>query len=643
MAIFRKCSYASLAKLGAEADKAFSRLTKERDMFASKKRTSAALFGLLVVISLVAAACAQATPAATPTNFPVSTPLPPPATYTPGAAAAATVAPTVAPAATVAPAGQVNAFGVTLPADAAPPEKQFIRLMANERTVINFAEDVYNRTDYADMLATPLVRIDKNFEIVPAGAESWEVSSDGLSWTYHLDKNLKWSDGNPVIADDYVFTFQYQADPKHAWDFTWFWSPIKNWDKAVAGDVPVTDIGVKAVDDYTLQFTTELPAPYFAAQALYARPLSHKAFIKSGEFYDSNPATAVSSSPWILTEWTKGKQMVFSPNLKYTGKDKPYLEKIILVLGDASKDFVSYQANEVDLAANFTPADITLISNDPALSQEYHPGFGDFRTDYLGFDTYHAPFNDLKVRQAFAKAIDRASIINNIVHKQGIAAYSFLMPGFPDSSSDVLAKDDVNIFDPAAAKMLLADAGFPDGKGFPKLTLMLRQENDTNKAVANAIVGMLKDNLGVEVEVSNIDSKTFMADLNAHKTQFYMVSYGFDYLDASNMLGVWLSKGRHAWKNDPFDKLVNDATSFVGDPAQRSQMFKDAEKILVDDVGGIFLIHRTPGDIYRPYLKGSELEPDKTGVATWHWPAPEDISTLTLTLYISKDVDQYRK
>jgi ABC-type transport system substrate-binding protein len=643
LAIFRKCSYASLAKLGAEADKAFSRLTKERDMFASKKRTSAALFGLLVVISLIASGCAQATPAATPTNFPVSTPLPPPATYTPGAAAAATVAPTVAPAATVAPAGQVNAFGVTLPADAAPPEKQFIRLMANERTVINFAEDVYNRTDYADMLATPLVRIDKNFEIVPAGAESWEVSSDGLSWTYHLDKNLKWSDGNPVIADDYVFTFQYQADPKHAWDFTWFWSPIKNWDKAVAGDVPVTDIGVKAVDDYTLQFTTELPAPYFAAQALYARPLSHKAFIKSGEFYDSNPATAVSSSPWILTEWTKGKQMVFSPNLKYTGKDKPYLEKIILVLGDASKDFVSYQANEVDLAANFTPADITLISNDPALSQEYHPGFGDFRTDYLGFDTYHAPFNDLKVRQAFAKAIDRASIINNIVHKQGIAAYSFLMPGFPDSSSDVLAKDDVNIFDPAAAKMLLADAGFPDGKGFPKLTLMLRQENDTNKAVANAIVGMLKDNLGVEVEVSNIDSKTFMADLNAHKTQFYMVSYGFDYLDASNMLGVWLSKGRHAWKNDPFDKLVNDATSFVGDPAQRSQMFKDAEKILVDDVGGIFLIHRTPGDIYRPYLKGSELEPDKTGVATWHWPAPEDISTLTLTLYISKDVDQYRK
>ena len=543
-------------------------------MFRSKKRHSAAWFGVLVVISLIAAACAQATPAPIPTNLPVSTNLPAPATYTPNAGpaatTAATVAPTSAPAATAAPAGNVNAWGVTLPADAAPASQQFIRLLATEGKNINFAESVYNRTGYDDMLATPLVRINKNFEIVPAGAESWEVSTDGLNWTYHLDKKLTWSDGNPVVADDYVFTFQYQADPKHAWDFTWFWSPIKNWDDAVAGKVPVTDIGVKAIDDYTLQFTTSTPAPYFPAQALYARPLSHKAFVKSGEFYDNNPATAVSSSPWILTEWTKGKQMVFGPNLKYTGKEKPYLEKIIILLGDASKDFVSYQANEVDLAANFTPADISTITADPQLSKEYHPGFGDFRTDYLGFDSYHAPFNDLKVRQAFAKAIDRTSIINNIVHRQGIAAYSFLMPGFPDSSSTDLAKEDVNKFDPAAAQKLLADAGFPGGKGFPKVTLDLRNENDLNKAVANAMAGMLKDNLGVQVDVTNIaDSKTFMDQLNKHTLQFYMVSYGFDYFDASNMLGVWLSKGRHAWKNGRFvDVLVMGRLANGGSPAR---------------------------------------------------------------------------
>ena len=121
-------------------------------MFQSKKRHSAAWFGVLVVISLIAAACAQATPAPTATNLPVSTNLPAPATYTPNAGPAATVAPTSAPAATAAPAGNVNAWGVTLPADAAPASQQFIRLLATEGKNINFAESVYNRTTYDDML-----------------------------------------------------------------------------------------------------------------------------------------------------------------------------------------------------------------------------------------------------------------------------------------------------------------------------------------------------------------------------------------------------------------------------------------------------------------------------------------------------------
>jgi peptide/nickel transport system substrate-binding protein/oligopeptide transport system substrate-binding protein len=122
-----------------------------------------------------------------------------------------------------------------------------------------------------------------------------------------------------------------------------------------------------------------------------------------------------------------------------------------------------------------------------------------------------------------------------------------------------------------------------------------------------------------------------------------MISYGFDYLDASNMLGIWVSTGRHAWKNDQFDKLVADASSFTGDPAKRSQMFKDAEKILVDDVGGIFIYHQTPGNIYKPYLVGSELEADKVGMAAWHWPGLEDIGMLMPTTYISQDAPKDRK
>ena len=152
--------------------------------------------------------------------------------------------------------------------------------------------------------------------------------------------------------------------------------------------------------------------------------------------------------------------------------------------------------------------------------------------------------------------------------------------------------------------------------------LWLRNENDLNQAIAAAIAAMLKDNLGIDVQVSNKETKLFMDTLNAHKLPFYFLSYGFDYLDPSNMLGIWVTGGRHAWTNPEFDKLVKDASSLIGDNAKRNQMFKDAEKILVDDVGGIFIYHVTPGNIYKPYLKGEELEPDKTGVGclALAWP-----------------------
>ena len=606
----------------------------------------------IAAVGTIITACAPS--ASTPTAAPsTSTPLPPPATYTPApttasvtntpAAAAATATP-AATATAAATGGVKNAWGVTMPEDAAALEQQFIRILAIEGTALDFPVTVYKRTSpaYCDILATTLVRINKNFAIVPNGATSYEVSPDGKTWTFHLDPAVTWSDGTPLTADDYVFTFQYQADPNHAWDFAWFWSDIVNFSDAVSGKVATTEIGVKAVDATTLQFMTNVPSPYFPSKALYARPLSKAAFEKSGELYNTDPATSVSSSPWKLKEWTKGKQMVFEPNTAYTGKLQPYLENLILIFGDTSTEFNAYQNNEIDEADTFSPADITTISNDATLNSQYHPGFGDFRTYYLGFETSAKPFSDLKVREAFAKAIDRDSIIKNIVGRQGIPAYSFLMPGFPDSTSNILKNENVNIFDVPAAQKLLAEAGYPNGQGFPAQEMWLRQESQFNQSIAEAIAAMLSQNLNIQVSVSNKETKLFNDSLNAHKLPFYYISYGFDYLDPSNMLGIWVTGGRHDWSNPKFDQLVKDATSLIGDQAKRDQEFKDAEKILVDDVGGVFIYHVTPGNIYRPYLVGEELQPDKTGVAAWHWPGLEDIGVLMSTVYISKDAPSDR-
>ncbi len=617
-------------------------------MSKKNKRLMLALISIVMTFGMVLSACKTTTPPEKEV-VPTSTSMPIPPTYTPyaeeeveEAEEAEEVVATEEPEPEV-EAGYVNAFGVVLPDDAAPPEQQHLTIMGIEGVTTDFFVSVYKRgNSNVDILTTPFVRLNKNFEILPAGALSWEQNEDGTVWTFHMNPDLYWSDGNPVLADDVVFSFQYGADPEHAWDFTWFWGDIKNWNEAVAGEVPLDDIGVKKIDDYTVEFTLTAPAPYFLSKALYVRPMSKVAFEAHGEYYNNTPETSVSSTPWKLVEWTKGKQIVFGPNLDYTGNLKPYVEGLTVIFAEPGSEFAAYRNNEIDQTGMFTPADIQLIFNDDDLRAQYHAGFGDFRTYYLGFNTYAPPFDDLKVRQAFSMAIDRESIATNIVGVQGIAAYSFLMPGFPAADSETYKTYDVNQFDPEAAKALLAEAGYASGADFPKLELWLRSENDFNQAVGAAVAAMLTENLGIQVEVSNKESKLFMDAMNAHTLPFYMVSYGFDYLDPSNMLGIWTSSGRHAWLNEEFDSLIAEASSYTGDTEVRTQMFKDAEAILVKDVGGVFIYHQTPGQIYKPYLAGVELEPDNVGVAAIHWPNFESIGSLMSTVYITKDVENYR-
>src|SRR4051812_12482779 len=194
---------------------------------------------LCLVFTMILAACGGA-PAATPTTAPAATaPTAAPAAAEPTAAPAA-AEPTAAPAAepTAAPAAEPAAGatpnGITLPDDAAPADQQVYVVHFDNTadfTTIDFFESVYKRgAAITDILSDPLVRLDKNFKTVPGAATKWEVDATGLVWSFHLDPNLMWSDDTPVTADDYVATFQYAADPKHAWDFAWFFQGvIKNW------------------------------------------------------------------------------------------------------------------------------------------------------------------------------------------------------------------------------------------------------------------------------------------------------------------------------------------------------------------------------------------------------------------------------
>jgi ABC-type oligopeptide transport system substrate-binding subunit len=541
---------------------------------------------------------------------------------------------------------------VALPPDAAPPDQQvFISSYDStaDFTTIDFYESVYKRAgSKSDLLTEPLVRLNKNFELLPAAATQWSLDSSGLVWTFNLDPTLMWSDDTPLTADDYVATFRYGADPNHAWDFTWFFNGVlKNWDDVVAGNKPLTELGVTAVDPHTLQFETQAPAPYLPAMLLYSMALQKKALEAHGGLYNSDPATSVSAGPFVLTDWRKGDRLIFDANPKYMGKNKALIQRLVNFGAAPSATFTAYQAGEVDIVTGdlLSPADNDLIAADPQLSQQSHPHYGDFRTDYLFFDCQNPPFNDVRVRQAISHLIPRDELIRTIIKpSQGIPAYSFLMPGFPAANSEGLKS--IQSYDPDAAKQLMADAGYPNGQGFPTpaLTLWLRNETPARQAVAAAIAASIKQNIGINVDVSNKETKTFTDAMNAKPTQiqFGMVSYGMDFLDPFNMLSVWLSGGRHNWNNSQFDNLVKQAAQFTGDPNTRIQMFQDAERLLVQDVGGAFIYHRTIADLYKPYLKGSELEPDKNGFAAMHWPGYVNFSALPGSMYISRDVPSGR-
>jgi len=212
--------------------------------------------------------------------------------------------------------------GAALPADAAPPEQQvYIVNTTNEAKVTDFYEAVYARPIIADLFSEPLVRLNNDYELTPGAADSWKASDDGKTWTFKIAPGLVWSDGNPVTADDWVATFQYGADPKHAWDFTWFFQGIiKNWDDAIAGKVPLDQLGVtRGADTNTLLFETQVPAPYLPAMLVYSWPLSKAALAKSGPLYNTKPETAVSSGPFILKLWQKDQQIVYERNPTYKG------------------------------------------------------------------------------------------------------------------------------------------------------------------------------------------------------------------------------------------------------------------------------------------------------------------------------------
>lgn len=567
-----------------------------------------------------AAACGGTTPTSAPTQAPQATEAPKDAATTApteASQASATAVPTEAAqaAATEAPAAEAgtNELGVALPADAAPWAQQIDVDYGEFGPWEHWAEGIYGLgTTVNYYTQEPLLTTNGNNELVPIMAESWESNADATEWTFHLRKGLQWSDGTPITANDWVYTFQYQADPDNAFDFNWYYDPIKGLSDAAEKKIKPTEIGVSAKDDQTLVFVMKAPTPYWPALVASAFPLPKQAVEKGGKrIWSTNPQTSVSSGPYILTKYERDRIAVCSLNKNYKGIAKPIVKQYVHKYTPV-KDiqyWALYQKDEItSVGLDTAPANMQQeIRNDPKYKDQLVVSKSTY-TGYICMNTTKKPFNDVRVRQAFAMALDRETLCNDVLKGACQANFGILPLGFTGEQSATLKS--LTAYDPDKAKQLLSEAGYPDGQGFPELTYFVRSDSADG---AEAVVSMWQANLGIKLNMQSYDRTTFMQKMATHEFQIYQLGYGADFNDPINLLGLFLTATkRHEWSNTEFDEMVGKSSSET-DSAKRMQMLNDAEKILIQDVGVLPMLTRVSTTLIKPWIASEAITAWKAG------------------------------
>lgn len=508
----------------------------------------------------------------------------------------------------------INSIGRMLPADAASLDKQVIRYMSPEPRSLDSSINDYDTEDTI-IPFEPLLRRDPNWHPEPAAAHRYETSDDGKIWTFYLREGARWSDGRPVTAHDFVYSFRRMVDPEEANPYGFFYYDFKNARAINRGEIKdPAQLGVRALDDLTLEIETEKAAPYlpFIVSFGSAFPVPRWQVEKYGKKWTSLE-NIVSNSGFILSEWVTGSHMTFVPDPMYNGPHKPFLEKVVHPFRDASAaTILAYENNEVDIE-KVDVTDLARIRREPVLAPDLTK-VAARASWYLFFKTQAPPFNDIRVREAFARAVDRNIITDILLGKTAVPAYSMIPPEFSEFNGKALQHHQA--YDPDRAKALMKEAGYPNGRKFPRQELWMRAPNPTIKRVGEAIMAMLKENLGVDVTIRSADRTMYMNNMYNWRMNLGLIVFYADYLDPRNMLDmIWHSQpkgfGRSDWSNAAFDGLVEQAAAEL-DVNKRQELYRRAEEIMVADYAAAFLFHPVNLELRKPWVKGIPQNADGT-------------------------------
>ncbi len=436
-----------------------------------------------------------------------------------------------------------------------------------------------------------LVRWNVNNEIEPNLAVKWDLSADGKTYTFHLRKDVKFHNGRLMTADDFKYSFERACAPA-----TKSTTPI-SYLKDIVGAADciqgkAKDIsGIKVIDSNTLQITIDDFKPYWMGNMTYpcAYVVCKEAIEKNGGKLDE--ISAVGTGPFKFKEFRRGYQVVLEANTDYHF-GRPKLDEIYRpIIKDAITRLNKYEADELDILTDVSPHDLDHINADPKLKADLK-SFKRSATWYIGLNSAAkgSPFGNRDVRRAFAMAIDKGEAVRIALKGQADVADGIVPPGIAGYDQPIKPIP----YDPVQAKALLAKAGYPDGKGFPTLTLSFRQDLPQVADTAQVIFKQLKNNLGIDIQLRPMEWAQFLTERTNKTMALSHLRWSADYLDPQNFLSVLLHSSKIVngaedhpengvgYANPVYDKLC-DSADVEHNSKLRMQMYHQAEQMAVDD------------------------------------------------------------
>ena len=483
-----------------------------------------------------------------------------------------------------------------------PDKDTFVFRIHSEPPNVDPAKGVDNVSiDIMNNVNEGLMQFDNDMKAIPALAESHVVSADGLNYTFKLRPGVVWSDGVPLKAQHFVDAFERMLNPKTAAEYAYFLYDIDGAEAYNQGKVKdFSQVGAKAADDLTLKVKLARPAGYWlsltAAPVMFPQRLD--VINKAGERW-TEPEHFVGVGPYVIKQWEHDKRLVLERNEKYWGPKPAIGRAVALIVEEATTAISLFESGQLDLVRRLPAHDIERFKSTPMYGQRPY-----LRGYYYAFNSSKKPFTESKVRQALGHAIDRNEL-PKILKGGQVPATSWIPQGMLAHNPNIGLK-----FDPELAKKLLSEAGFPGGKGFPRVKMVYDVRED-NKVVAEALQQMWKKVLGLEFEIQTMEWKVYLEALRTDAPPVFRLGWGADFPDPHNFMDLFLSKSGNnntRWGDKRYDELISKASG-ERDTGKRVELYNQAQKILLEDSAAIVpLFNETTTYLLQPRVKSFHVD-----------------------------------